>query len=174
MLKHFTAVNDGKVELKEKKRWLAQLDQMSQSDSDTDCGQQTLAQAFSKGTKSGCDAAVGRFFYAEGVPMQKISSPYTYFAEMCKAIGQFGASYHPPTRQRLATDMLEKEHAAVQDSLSSYMSTLPHAGTVTSDGWQDARSRPSAQHSSGHMQGQLLPAGSRHIWQGQARLAVLS
>ncbi len=142
----FEQLQKGKQEEKLKKRKLAALDKLTRSNSAPvePQAQATLPSAFSKCTKAQTDAAVGRFFYAEGVAFKKIESLESpYFAEMCQAIGKFGASYKPPTRRRLAVDLLDTEFKAVEDQLQHYMSTLAqHSRTVTSDGWQDVRAHP--------------------------------
>ena len=117
----------------------------------------------------------GPLLLCRGSPNAENQQPLIRTLQRCaRLLANLVLHIIPHTRQRLATDMLEKEHAAVQDSLSSYMSTLPHAGTVTSDGWQDARSRPLLNILLVTCKGSCFLRAVEHIWQGQARLAVLS
>jgi hypothetical protein len=78
-------------------------------------GQMGIKQAFSNCSKADADAAVCRFFYAEGIPFLKVDSPY--FLEALKAVSAFGPGYRPPPMKRLRTDCLDKEYDMVEREL---------------------------------------------------------
>ena len=77
--------------------------------------QMGIKQAFNKQIKVDADAAVCRYYYAEGTPFVKIKSPY--FVEMLQKVAQFGVGYRPPPLKRLRTDCIDNEKALLDKDL---------------------------------------------------------
>jgi hypothetical protein len=77
-------------------------------------------------TKEDVDDIVARFFYANGLNIKVVSSPY--FLEMTKAIAAFGPGYEPPTKDELSDSFLSKEKARIEKSVALVRESWPHTG----------------------------------------------
>jgi hypothetical protein len=103
--------------------------------------QSTIVEGFKRMDKSGVDAEVARTFYMHGLPFNLVRSKQFY--KMCKAIGQYGSSYTPPSYNQLRVDNLKAERALVEERVESLDHGIKTTGcTITGDGWADACSRP--------------------------------
>ncbi|XP_020536274.1 uncharacterized protein LOC105637355 isoform X2 [Jatropha curcas] len=77
-------------------------------------------------TKDDVDDAVARFFYADGLNIDIVNSPY--FHEMVKAIGAFGSGYEPPLIGKLSDSFLSKEKGRIEKSMALVRESWPHTG----------------------------------------------
>ncbi len=120
----FQAIENEKAAATSKKRKRDDLDQLTANDGSatapstagsTGPVQIGIKQAFSNSIKADADAAVCRYFYAEGTPFVKIESPY--FLDMLQKVALFGAGYRPPPLKRLRTDGIDKEKALLDKDL---------------------------------------------------------
>ncbi|KAA8550236.1 hypothetical protein F0562_001920 [Nyssa sinensis] len=75
-------------------------------------------------TKEDVDDVVARFFYAEGLNINVVSSPY--FHEMTKAIAAFGPGYEPPSIEKLSDSFLSKEKARMERAMALIRESWPH------------------------------------------------
>lgn len=75
-------------------------------------------------TKERVDYIVARFFYADGLNISAVNSPY--FHEMTKAIAAFGPDYEPPTLDVLDDSFLSKEKARIEKSMALIKESWPH------------------------------------------------
>lgn len=127
----------------DKKRKLQMLDRAtsSQQQSGTPSVQSTLEAAFAKADKSAVDAAVTKFFVANGLAFNVAKSKY--WLECVKAIASFGTGYVPPKYDRLRGSLLDACVKEVKEGTNEYLETASHFGcTVTSDGWSNTQNRP--------------------------------
>lgn len=77
-------------------------------------------------TKEDVDDIVARFFYADGLSIDIVNSPY--FHEMVKAIGAFGSGYEPPSIDKLSDSFLSKEKGRIEKSMALVRESWPHTG----------------------------------------------
>ncbi|KAJ8767768.1 hypothetical protein K2173_020708 [Erythroxylum novogranatense] len=77
-------------------------------------------------TKEDVDDAVARFFYASGLNIDVVNSPY--FNEMVKGIGSFGDGYEAPSTDKLYDLFLRKERGRIEKSVSQVRESWPHTG----------------------------------------------
>ncbi|EEF34936.1 protein dimerization, putative [Ricinus communis] len=77
-------------------------------------------------TKEDVDDIVARFFYADGLNIDVVNSPY--FHEMVKAIGAFGSGYELPSIDKLSDSFLGKEKGRIEKSLALLRESWPHTG----------------------------------------------
>lgn len=76
--------------------------------------------------KEAVDDIVARFFYAEGLSMSAMNSPY--FREMTNAIACFGPSYEPPSMDMLSGSLLSKEKERIEKSVALIREPWPQTG----------------------------------------------
>ncbi|CAO2814660.1 unnamed protein product [Amaranthus hypochondriacus] len=76
--------------------------------------------------KEDVDETVARFFYADGLNMNTVNSPY--FMEMIRAIAAFGPGYEPPSRDMLSDTFLSKEKAKLDKAITLVRESWPHTG----------------------------------------------
>ncbi len=87
-------------------------------------------------TKEDVDDIVARFFYADGLSIKVVNSPY--FLEMAKAISAFGPGYEPPSKDELSDSFLNKEKGRIEKSMALVRESWPHTGcTILSLGHLD-------------------------------------
>ncbi|CAI0544577.1 unnamed protein product [Linum tenue] len=84
-----------------------------------------LAIAWKNISKKDVDDMVTRFFFADGVNVDLIESPY--FLDMVKAIGAFGFEYEAPSVDEL-TDSLSREKCRIEKTVSLLRDSWPHTG----------------------------------------------
>ncbi|XP_050213239.1 uncharacterized protein LOC126664745 isoform X2 [Mercurialis annua] len=77
-------------------------------------------------SKEDVDDIVARFFYADGLNVDIVNSPY--FHEMVKAIGAFGFGYEPPSIDKLSDSFLGKEKGRIVKSIALVRESWPHTG----------------------------------------------
>lgn len=76
--------------------------------------------------KEAVDDLVARFFYAEGMSIGAINSPY--FQEMTNAIATFGPSYELPSMDMLLGSLLSREKERIEKSVALIKEPWPHTG----------------------------------------------
>ncbi|XWS71034.1 hypothetical protein CRYUN_Cryun03dG0102000 [Craigia yunnanensis] len=76
--------------------------------------------------KEDVDDIVARFFYADGLNVSVVNSPY--FNEMVKAIAAFGSGYEPPSVDKLSDCFLSKEKGRIEKSIALVRESWPHTG----------------------------------------------
>ncbi|XP_065868441.1 uncharacterized protein [Euphorbia lathyris] len=77
-------------------------------------------------TKEDVDDVVARFFYADGLNVDIVNSPY--FHEMVQAIGAFGSGYELPSMDKLSDSFLSKEKGRIEKSMALVRESWPHTG----------------------------------------------
>ncbi|XP_021899084.1 uncharacterized protein LOC110815562 [Carica papaya] len=77
-------------------------------------------------TKEDVDDNVARFFYADGLNINIVNSPY--FHEMVKTIAVFGSGYEPPSVEKLSGSLLNKEKGRIEKASSLIRESWPHTG----------------------------------------------
>ncbi|OWM73700.1 hypothetical protein CDL15_Pgr026804 [Punica granatum] len=78
------------------------------------------------GGKEAVDDLVARFFYAEGLNVNAINSPY--FQEMTKAMANFGPTYELPSMDMLSGSLLSKQKERIEKSVALIRESWPHTG----------------------------------------------
>ncbi|CAL5424072.1 unnamed protein product [Camellia sinensis] len=86
--------------------------------------QQNLTSVLKAATKEDVDDIVARFFYADGLNLNIVNSPY--FHEMAKAIAAFGTSYEPPSIDKLSDSFLSKEKARMEKAITLIKESWSH------------------------------------------------
>lgn len=76
--------------------------------------------------KEDVDEIIARFFYADGLNINIVNSPY--FRDMVKAIADFGPGYEPPSRDMLSDSFLSKEKAKLEKAINLIRESWPHTG----------------------------------------------
>ncbi|XP_021276154.1 uncharacterized protein LOC110410660 [Herrania umbratica] len=76
--------------------------------------------------KEDVDDIVARFFYADGLNVSLVNSPF--FNEMVKAIAAFGSGYEPPSVDKLSDCFLSKEKGRIEKSIALVRESWPHTG----------------------------------------------
>lgn len=76
--------------------------------------------------KEDVDEIVARFFYANELNIDSVSSPY--FHEVLKAVGTFGSGYEPPSRDKLSNFLLCREKTRIDKSVTLIKESWPHTG----------------------------------------------
>ncbi|XVF19118.1 hypothetical protein REPUB_Repub11eG0082000 [Reevesia pubescens] len=76
--------------------------------------------------KEDVDDIVARFFYADGLNVSIVNSPY--FNEMVRAIAAFGSGYDPPSMDKLSDCFLSKEKGRIEKSIPLVRESWPHTG----------------------------------------------
>lgn len=103
--------------------------------------QTSIEESMSIAQRQLADIAVCKCFYAEGLPINKIRSPF--FIEMCLAISAAGSGYKPPSYDAARTTELAKAKDSIEGRLEVFnMRTKKCGATLCSDGWDDAASHP--------------------------------
>ncbi|KAK9279780.1 hypothetical protein L1049_013462 [Liquidambar formosana] len=74
--------------------------------------------------KEDVDDIVARFFYADGLNINVVNSPY--FQELVKAIAAFGPGYEPPSVDKFPDSFLSKEKARIEKSMALVRESWPH------------------------------------------------
>lgn len=77
-------------------------------------------------SKEEVDGMIARFFYADGLNVHVINSPY--FLEMVKAISAFGRGYELPSIYELSDSFLSKEKEKIEKFMASDRESWPHTG----------------------------------------------
>ncbi|PON75282.1 HAT, C-terminal dimerization domain containing protein [Trema orientale] len=77
-------------------------------------------------SKEDVDDIVARFFYADGLNVNVVNSPY--FREMTKAIASYGPRYEPPSIDELSDSFLSKEKGRVEKSVALVKESWTHTG----------------------------------------------
>ncbi|XP_074312445.1 uncharacterized protein LOC141647959 [Silene latifolia] len=76
--------------------------------------------------KEDVDEVVARYFYADGLSMNIVSS--SYFREMVQAISAFGPGYEPPSKDMLSDTFISKEKAKLEKAIALVRESWPHTG----------------------------------------------
>ncbi|KAL4359548.1 hypothetical protein AHAS_Ahas08G0088400 [Arachis hypogaea] len=77
-------------------------------------------------TKEDVDEMLARFFFADGLNMKIINSPY--FREMIKAVAAFGPGYEPMSIHELSGSFLSKEKERIEKYVGLVRESWPHTG----------------------------------------------
>ncbi|XP_031250194.1 uncharacterized protein LOC116114653 [Pistacia vera] len=77
-------------------------------------------------SKEDVDDMIARFFYADGLNVNVINSPY--FLEMLKAISAFGPGYELPSIDKFSDSFLSKEKERIEKFMASIRESWPHTG----------------------------------------------
>ncbi|XP_059067582.1 uncharacterized protein LOC131858371 [Cryptomeria japonica] len=86
-------------------------------------------------------AAIGRFFYANGISFNMARSPF--YEEMVRAINNAPASYKPPGYEKLRTTLVDKEKSLLEEQTAPLKRVWAQEGcSIVMDGWTNARNRP--------------------------------
>ncbi|XP_057956504.1 uncharacterized protein LOC131149774 [Malania oleifera] len=88
--------------------------------------QLSLNHAWKTIAKEDVDDIVARFFYANGLNVDIVNSPY--FHEMAKAIATFGPGYEAPTMDKLSDLFLTKEKDRIERAMVLFRESWPHTG----------------------------------------------
>lgn len=72
------------------------------------------------------DDTVARFFYADGLNLNVVDSPY--FHELVKAVAAFGPGYEPPSVDKLTGVFLSKEKRRLEKGMALVRRSWPHTG----------------------------------------------
>ena len=100
--------------------------------------QKRIPDNSTRALKLAADKSLARFFYAEGIPFFKASSPH--FKEMLRCVSK-SPDYKPPERHTLSTTLLDEEYKAMQDSVTlAFPPARP--STLVSDGWKATNHEP--------------------------------
>ena len=87
------------------------------------------------------DAAIARFFYANGIAFNVSRSPF--YTEMVQAILHAPTGYKPPGYEKLRTTLLDKEKSRLDEQTTPLKRVWVTEGcSIVMDGWTDARNRP--------------------------------
>ena len=84
-------------------------------------------------------AAVGRFFFSEGIAFRKVNSPE--FLEMLEAVSKV-PNFKPPDRCTLSTTILDKQYTATKEHMKQSLEGQTDHVTLTSDGWKATNKDP--------------------------------
>ncbi|XP_015873519.3 uncharacterized protein LOC107410585 [Ziziphus jujuba] len=77
-------------------------------------------------SKEEVDDIVARFFYADGLNVNVVNSPY--FREMAKAIAAYGPGYEPLSVDELSNSYLSKEKSRIEKSVALVRESWPQTG----------------------------------------------
>lgn len=88
--------------------------------------QLTLNHIWKSISKEDVDDVVARFFYAEGLNINVVNSPYFY--ELIKAVASFGPGYESPSVDKLSGSFLIKEKARIEKSLAPVKESWSQTG----------------------------------------------
>ena len=80
--------------------------------------QSTIEQAMSIANRQLADEKVCMFIYGEGIPMNKIRSPF--FIELCLAVSAAGPGYKPPSYDAARTSQLFKAKVNINEKMSVF------------------------------------------------------
>lgn len=87
------------------------------------------------------DAAIARFFYANGIPFNVVRSPF--YTEMVQAINNAPAGYKPPMYENIRTTLIDKEKIRLEQQTTPLKRVWVSEGcSIVMDGWMDTRNRP--------------------------------
>ncbi len=100
--------------------------------------QKCLTDSSSGACKEEADSALSRFFFAEGIPFVKASSPY--FREMLLSVSK-SPGYRPPDRHTIASTLLDKEYKSLKEAVSNAF-PAGKSSTLVSDGWKATNHEP--------------------------------
>ena len=139
LIEKFKSLDQEKRELSRNNELKRKLEASLRSTAAAKSGTQSDIRGF-KAEKDDADAAVARFFYAEGIPFVKSESKY--FREMLQAVcRQKCSTYQPPGRAKLSEALLEKEYQSVKRIVDEQQpKTIP--STLTTDGWKATNNEP--------------------------------
>lgn len=87
------------------------------------CQSSIVSKAISK---EDVDEMVARFFYAAGLNVNVVNSPY--FLEMVRSIAAFGHGYDLPSLENLSDSFLSKEKGKIEKFITSVRESWPHTG----------------------------------------------
>ena len=96
----------------------------------------SVESMFNAQAKEKCEAAIGRFFVANGIPYHATHS--TYFKQMVKDILNMNSSFVPPGEHKLRTTILGEEYSNVALLFEDMRRTWFRTGcSIVMDGWTD-------------------------------------
>ncbi|XP_059078050.1 uncharacterized protein LOC131876626 [Cryptomeria japonica] len=100
-----------------------------------------IGRLFDVQGREAVDAAIGRFFYANGISFNVARSPF--YEEMVRAINNAPAGYKPPEYEKLRTTLVDKEKSRLEEQTAPLKRVWAQEGcSIVMDGWTDARNRP--------------------------------
>ncbi|XP_059063854.1 uncharacterized protein LOC131856294 [Cryptomeria japonica] len=88
-----------------------------------------IGRLFDVQGREAVDAAIGRFFYANGISFNVARCPF--YEEMVRAINKAPAGYKPPGYEKLRTTLVDKEKSRLKEQ------TAPLKRVWAQEGWQE-------------------------------------
>ena len=103
--------------------------------------QASIQQVLSTTKLEAARKAVAKFFFTEGIPINKSRS--WSFREMMAAVAAAGSGFVPPSYDILRTKYLVAARSDIDSKLAVFdMRTSKCGSTLSSDGWDDAANHP--------------------------------
>ncbi|KAH9291987.1 hypothetical protein KI387_042831, partial [Taxus chinensis] len=101
----------------------------------------SVVDMFDSKAREEADDAIGKFFYAAGIPFNVARSPY--YKEAMAKVAKAGTSYVPPGDTKLRTTILDRNYSKVNLLMEEMKVTwVSHGCSIIMDGWTDIRHRP--------------------------------
>ncbi len=101
----------------------------------------SVESMFNAHAKEKCEASIGRFFVANGIPYHIAHS--TYYKIIVKDILSMNSSFVPLGEHKLRTTILDEEYSKVALLFEDMKCTWVRTGcSIVMDGWTDVRHRP--------------------------------
>ena len=101
----------------------------------------SVIDMFDSKAREEADDAIGKFFYAVGIPFNVARSPY--YKEAMAKVAKAGTSYVPPGDTKLRTTILDRNYSKVNVLMEEMKVTwVSHGCSIIMDGWTDIRHRP--------------------------------
>ena len=101
----------------------------------------SVESMFNAQAKEKCEASIGRFFVANGIPYN--AARFTYYKQMVKDILSMNSSFVPPGEHKLRTTILDEEYSKVALLFEDMRRIWVRTGcSIVMDGWTDVRHRP--------------------------------
>jgi hypothetical protein len=100
-----------------------------------------ISNLFNMQLKDDIDDAIGKFFFANGIPFHVARSPY--YKEMISMVARRGPSYVPPGETKLRTTILDKNYSKINLLMEKMKECWVKTGcNIVMDGWTDISHRP--------------------------------
>ncbi|KAH9292010.1 hypothetical protein KI387_042802, partial [Taxus chinensis] len=101
----------------------------------------TVAELFNVQNKDDADDAIGKLFFACGIPFHVARSPY--YKDVVAKITRAGPSYVPPGETKLRTTILDKNYSKINILMEKMKATWVTTGcNIIMDGWTNIRHHP--------------------------------
>jgi hypothetical protein len=147
VLSAMTALSKDKEQHDREKKRRCAVEKLTKAEgTDTNKSQKTVTQtsivaSFNAGSKAVADAAVAKFFYANGIPFSVIESKY--LKEAFSAVAKCGPGYKLPSRAAVSDKLLNEAVVDVDKKLAEFKVQMSVTGaTLISDGWTNVQNRP--------------------------------